>query len=87
MEYLSSRAAESEVEWIRGFALLYYLPAKPEPARATGYLSGIVPEEQGGRRRVAGRIRMGFAGAFGKRATAPPARGRDLVTLDQSATT
>lgn len=87
MEYLSSRAAEAEVEWIGGFVLLDYFPSKPETARATGYLSEVVPEEQGGRRKVPRRTIRGFESAFGRLASTPPARGRDLVTLDQSAGT
>jgi hypothetical protein len=38
-----------------GFVLLDYFPSKPETARATGYLSEVVPEEQGGRWRAPGR--------------------------------
>lgn len=78
MEYLSSRATGAEVEPIGGFVLLYYFPEKPEPARATGYLSGVVPKEQGGRRREPGRVHRGFASASRRLASAPPARG---VTL------
>lgn len=87
MEYLSSRAAEAEVEWIGGFVLLDYFPSKPETGRATGYLSEVVPEEQGGRRRTPRGIIRGLESAFGRLASTPPARGRDPVTLDQSAAT
>ncbi|KAK7804831.1 hypothetical protein U0070_006813, partial [Myodes glareolus] len=50
------------------------------PARATGYLSGVVPEEQGGHRKKPGWVHKGYASASRRLASAPPAKGRDLVT-------
>lgn len=73
------------VDW--GFCFVIFVPLKPETARATGYLSEVVPEEQGGRRRVPGRTIRGFGSAFGRLVSTPPARGRDPVTFDQSAAT
>lgn len=86
MEYLSSRAAETE--WIGGFCFVILFSSEARTCESHGVPFGSSSRRAGrtqeGTTREAGR---GFASACRRLASAPPAKGRDLVTLDQSAAT
>lgn len=65
------------------FLFLFFL-SDPEPARRAESLLGEAPKKTKERR---GEDRRGFPGAWTTPAAAPPAKGRDLAALDQSAPT